>query len=159
MATDIPHGPFDKYAAVYRFYAADETLLYVGATDNVMKRLIAHKARHGRWFKAIAWIKVDHFDTRMEALAAEEIAITTENPQHNILKSNGHKSRKDREPGLEVAIMIAGGMAKLAELVNVERPTVVLWRRIPAKHVPKIARALNISMHELRPDIFPGVPR
>ncbi len=67
--------------SLYRYYDADETLLYVGVSLNAIARLIAHSRRG--WFEKISTIKVEWFDTRALTEAAEIDAIRTEKPIHN----------------------------------------------------------------------------
>lgn len=72
--------------ALYRFFVADKTLLYVGITKRLGGRWGQH-ANAQPW-----WPLVDHqtahwLPVRDEALAAEKIAIATENPVFNIIGS------------------------------------------------------------------------
>lgn len=74
--------------ALYRFYAKDGRLLYVGITDSVKVRFKQHAAEKSWWGdvarKTVAW-----FQTRDAALAAESAAIRNERPIHNI-QGAGH---------------------------------------------------------------------
>lgn len=76
----IPH-------ALYRFFAADESLLYVGITCDVGRRWDRH-SRDKPWWTEMARSTVEHFDTREAVLAAEEAAIRAEKPRYNI-RHNG----------------------------------------------------------------------
>jgi hypothetical protein len=60
---------------LYRHYAPDGDVLYVGLT----------------WRKEIAFIAVEPFATREEVIAAEKLAIRTELPKYNIIH-NGYRS-------------------------------------------------------------------
>lgn len=69
---------------LYRFYAADKTLLYVGITKRLGQRWAEH-AKSQPW-----WPLVDHqtaqwLPVRAEALAAERSAIASEDPMFNIV--------------------------------------------------------------------------
>jgi DNA-binding transcriptional regulator YdaS (Cro superfamily) len=64
-----------------------------------------------------------------------------------------------RDPGLEIAIAEAGGVRKLARLVERSSSTVAVWTRIPVEHVLIIEKAIKIPRHELRPDIYPPPAR
>src|SRR6201986_3880091 len=70
-------------AQLYRCFDAEGNLLYVGATKNVFQRIIEHKVQSGHWFRSVTRVEIQHFDSRKEALAAEAVAITLENPKHN----------------------------------------------------------------------------
>jgi hypothetical protein len=34
------------------------------------------------------------------------------------------------------------------------RTAVSMWRRVPAKHVPKVSKLLRIARHRIRPDLY-----
>ena len=68
--------------SLYRHFSATDELLYVGISLSAVARLGQHE-RHSGWFGSIASVKVEHFDTREEALAAEKAAIQGEDPLHN----------------------------------------------------------------------------
>ena len=67
---------------LYRFYDHDETLLYVGITANVERRLDKHRNRS--FWTSVARIDLQHFATRLEATDAETLAIRTESPVFNL---------------------------------------------------------------------------
>lgn len=67
---------------VYRAYAADGTLLYVGCTDHREKRISAH-AKGSPWFAAVDRWTFEEYPTREEALRVETAAIRAERPVHN----------------------------------------------------------------------------
>lgn len=68
---------------LYRLYAADSTLLYVGISDNLGRRLREHSKRE--WWPDIASTSFEQFDSRMEAERAEVKAIRNEHPKHNVV--------------------------------------------------------------------------
>jgi predicted DNA-binding transcriptional regulator AlpA len=71
-----------RFTALYRHFNKEGRLLYVGVSLTAIKRLVEH--RNGcAWYRQIARIEVEWFDTRDEALAAEAEAIRTEKPRHN----------------------------------------------------------------------------
>lgn len=69
---------------LYRFFAADDTLLYIGITKDLGKRLRSHN-RSKDWFREVAYIRLEHFDSRTEAEQAEILAIRAERPAWNII--------------------------------------------------------------------------
>jgi hypothetical protein len=74
----------DLPTAVYRFFDADNRLLYVGITCNPKMRFRDHQ-RLSHWWPAQQSVTVDWKDTRGEALAEEAAAILGEDPLHNVI--------------------------------------------------------------------------
>lgn len=69
--------------AVYRLFAVDGELLYVGMTNHVYRRFAQHSVHKG-W-----WLEVDHheaewFQSREVAEVEESDAIWQERPAYNI---------------------------------------------------------------------------
>ena len=59
---------------------------------------------------------------------------------------------------VEIAIARARGVKRLAHVAGVSVRTVYLWRtegRIPLQYCALIGKKLKISLHSLRPDVFP----
>lgn len=71
-----------KSPCVYRFFTADDQLLYVGCTTDLPTRLYNHRATQP-WWTSVTRIDIQHFADLGEALAAEETAIKTEAPTHS----------------------------------------------------------------------------
>ena len=69
--------------AVYRHFGAAGELLYVGVSNDALRRLCQHKDR-SHWFEQIARVDVCWLDTRHSALAAEATAIANESPRWNV---------------------------------------------------------------------------
>lgn len=68
--------------ALYRFYDRTDVLLYVGITVDLPTRMKNH--RKGKpWWTAVAHVKVEQYETREQALAAEREAIKNEHPLYN----------------------------------------------------------------------------
>ena len=68
---------------LYRLFADDGTLLYVGITEKGLRRQFEH-ARDHVWFDDVSNLAVQHFPTRDLARAAEVRAIAYEGPLYNI---------------------------------------------------------------------------
>lgn len=90
--------------ALYRFYDADDELLYVGISLNLPGRLHQHQ-KSKTWWKDVAHVAVEHFDSREEALAAEEEAIKTERPLMNVVHNT---PRGAQAPAEELFIICEG---------------------------------------------------
>jgi predicted GIY-YIG superfamily endonuclease len=69
--------------SLYRHYNSEGELLYVGVSLSALQRLGQH-AECSEWFKSIASVTIEHFETRDAALDAERNAIVRECPLHNI---------------------------------------------------------------------------
>ncbi len=68
--------------SLYRFYDAQDVLLYVGVTSVGPSRWIDHED-HRAWWIQVVRTTVQHFPSREEAFAAERAAIQSERPTHN----------------------------------------------------------------------------
>ena len=69
--------------ALYRLYAADGMLLYIGVTGELSVRFYYH-SREKRWWPQVHGKRITWYDDRAEAEEAERCAILGENPVHNI---------------------------------------------------------------------------
>ena len=67
---------------VYRCWAADGRLLYIGMSMGVAHRLSEHR-RTAAWFPEVAKVTTQTYQSRDEAMTAERIAIQHERPIHN----------------------------------------------------------------------------
>jgi hypothetical protein len=81
---------------LYRHYHPNGDLLYVGVSLHALLRQSRH-LKEATWRNLICWIAIEPFETREEALAAEETAIRNEFPKFN----SKHNSR--RHPFQELA--------------------------------------------------------
>lgn len=74
---------------LYRLYAADGRLLYVGISYSAIQRMAQHKADKA-WFGDVARIDIEKVPgERAAVLAAERAAIATEKPIHNVKHNRG----------------------------------------------------------------------
>lgn len=73
-------------ACVYRMYAGDGSLLYVGCTLNIGQRTQQHHSRAPWWDDAVR-MEIERFSTHREALTAERDAIVNEHPRWNTYPS------------------------------------------------------------------------
>jgi predicted GIY-YIG superfamily endonuclease len=84
----------DDQTALYRFFAADNALLYVGVTRTLGARWSSH-AKTKPWWPEVHHQTVEWFDSRDAALAAEKVAIKSEGPRYN----DSHVPRPPKPPG------------------------------------------------------------
>lgn len=80
--------------ALYRFYDADDDLLYVGISHNPWTRWSQHKGDKA-WAMDVTHQTIEWFETREEALEAERCAIIDEDPTYNVVHA-----RKRRRTGV-----------------------------------------------------------
>jgi len=64
-------------------YNIDDSLLYVGISNNFVDRFQKHKADKP-WWMEISTVTMEHFNSRKKAEAAELSAIKKEKPKYNI---------------------------------------------------------------------------
>lgn len=69
--------------AVYRFYDNDNTLIYVGITNNPVKRWDLH-AYEKPWWSDVTLREIEWFSTREEAEVAEAQIISSRRPKWNV---------------------------------------------------------------------------
>ena len=77
-------GYMGECAYVYRFYNANDVLLYVGSTSSLRKRIHEHY-RDNPWFRWVARGEWEHCETRAKASEIEMEAIREERPKYNKL--------------------------------------------------------------------------
>lgn len=77
----MPDSP--ERTALYRYFNADDELLYIGISIDPDGRLKAHRASHAPWVGKAARRTIEWHDSRALALKAEEIAVKSERPIYN----------------------------------------------------------------------------
>ncbi|WP_381801088.1 GIY-YIG nuclease family protein [Streptomyces niveus] len=84
------HWPEDLHeesasrTALYRLRTSAGLLLYVGISDDPLRRWPEH-AKDKPWFSIVANFATEWFESREAALDAERSAIRSERPLHNVL--------------------------------------------------------------------------
>lgn len=119
----------DEPAFLYRFWAADGELLYVGITFDPAQRWRQH--RRQEWWPRVTRIAADRFDTWNLALKAESIAHRAERPTYNSLAE---------ETRAAVRLASRPDAATAAVLTTVDRPL----------KTAEAARVLGLSETKLR---------
>lgn len=86
--------------AVYRCYNEAGALMYVGIADNLGQRLRRHD-RDAPWWNDVASIRIERYEERADALAAERRTIRMAQPIYNkiaripeILADPAYRDRK-----------------------------------------------------------------
>lgn len=80
----VVHEPHELHY-LYRWWAPDGTLLYVGLTNDFERRSGEH-AKDKPWMVPGVQATVQTFPSRAELVAAERQAIRMENPRHNKIR-------------------------------------------------------------------------
>jgi predicted GIY-YIG superfamily endonuclease len=118
-----------KPAAVYRFWDASDTLLYIGVTENPDARFGGHESTKP-WWPDVARKAIEWHENRVLADAAETEAIGTERSLYNVAGSPW--APKPRELA-EHEMTISEARANLTEIVDRARlareTTVIVDRR------------------------------
>ncbi|MEU8197435.1 hypothetical protein AB0C10_26965 [Microbispora amethystogenes] len=81
-AAELRATPPTVTTALYRYYDAQDRLLYVGITDNLIGRTMDHVQRSS-WSEFATRATIERYPTRKEADEAERAAITAERPLFN----------------------------------------------------------------------------
>src|SRR6185369_4712471 len=63
-----------------------------------------------------------------------------------------------RDPGLNDAIRVAGGVSELARRIGISQPAVTNWDRVPAERVLAVEAATGVPRIKLRPDLYAEPP-
>ncbi len=123
---------------LYRHFDKDGRLLYVGVSLSALSRLAQHRdASH--WFQEIASVKIEVFEDRKAALAAERDAIVKENPLHNLKRPTSKEVEASKGAG-------ESGRALLRRLVQFN----------PTYSMMEAGNALGISTTTLKKLIDAG---
>lgn len=83
--------------AMYRFFDREGSLLYIGITNKVGRRLHEHNDRKP-WFTDVVRAEFDHYPDRGSVVIAERNAIRSEHPRYNI-QHNRRSGAPDLAPG------------------------------------------------------------
>lgn len=87
--------------SLYKFYDKNDVLLYVGETNNVLRRLSEHESRI--FHKEFSRLEHDNgYETKEDVLKAERKAILEESPKYNIklnstIRKEAKKSTRRKE--------------------------------------------------------------
>lgn len=87
----------ERRTALYRFYDAAGTLLYIGVSLDVRQRWKQH-ALDKTWWPEVAERTVEWHDSYPKALYAESAAIRAERPLYNIRHNGPHRTPPPPRP-------------------------------------------------------------
>jgi len=80
---------------LYRYFDADDRLLYVGISFSAVMRASQHRSDKG-WWKDVARMTVEHLPNRAAAERKEIEAIKNESPVHNVVWNDGRPTPKPK---------------------------------------------------------------
>lgn len=151
-----------RSASVYRCFDIEGHLLYVGHSTRVLGRLAEHSATKD-WWKRVANVTVEHFDSRIEASTAEAAAIAAERPEMNeragALVSAEHQVDGDVRCTIGKRIRASRRVVDLtqgalAEAVHVTQPAVSQWENGQTLPALPVQFAIADSLRTTRSRLF-----
>jgi len=124
--------------ALYRLFDDDESLLYVGISQDPTVRWRQHVGNKP-WASQVVMRVIEWYESRSAALLAEIRAIRTEHPLHNIVRYRPRAVPKKRRPASVMAPIPdhayeAGEMtmADVAVMLGVKTATIRHYRAVSA---------------------------
>ncbi|QGZ53336.1 hypothetical protein GPZ77_34465 (plasmid) [Streptomyces sp. QHH-9511] len=111
-------------AAVYRFWDADDRLLYLGMTHDIDERWKTHE-RLQPWWLDVVKRNVTWYETRSEAAAVEKAALLAEDPKYDGSGNRGITPQRGERLAFETA------RATEAVETDLERGTYPQWSILP----------------------------
>ncbi|PWI16031.1 hypothetical protein DI272_19045 [Streptomyces sp. Act143] len=85
----------ERPAAVYRLWAADEVLLYIGSSYDPDRRCVRHQSTP--WWSRVVRRTDEWHSTRSDAFAAEYLAIWREDPACNVWGTRAYAGQAPRK--------------------------------------------------------------
>lgn len=117
MRTQDRHAPYPHY--VYRYFAADGSVLYIGCTYNLKQRDQQH-ATLAPWYHLAVSRSYETYQDRWHGLVAERTAIICNRPQYN--KTYNYWTPSDPWLTRELHRLVMDRPSNAAELlVDIER--------------------------------------
>lgn len=148
---------------LYRYYDADDALLYVGISKDSVVRHKQHASKY--WHSQVVTIKVERHESRELLESAERAVISREMPMHN--KQRAKPKEIFTDPNIEQAIRFCGGTQNgLASMIggNTTQGHVHQWLRGLKKVSPEFAALIEMATEghvtrlQIRPDVFGKLP-
>jgi hypothetical protein len=113
----------NKRHALYRFYDAQDRLLYIGITVSVLSRWGGHE-RDKPWWGDVVRATITHFPNRAKVLEQEKAAIIMEKPLYNKHHNKGNSTVPEMSPENEAlaATLTAGADGSHGDVVAIATP-------------------------------------
>lgn len=126
----MPETP--ERTALYRYFDANDKLLYIGISIDPDSRLRAHRDNHEPWVPAVASRTVEWLDSRPLALKAEEDAIKAERPRYN------EKHNYDDAPFDPASWPKVADFHKVPGIAELMRTEITSGRWAPGQRIPSL---------------------
>lgn len=84
---------------LYRFWSALDDLLYIGITGDPYRRWKDHAARQ-TWWPEVSRVTVEHYSDREALEEAEETAIRSQRPRHNVAMNQPQRRTPPRQKSI-----------------------------------------------------------
>lgn len=91
VLADLHFGP-----AVYRLIGHDDTVLYIGCSENLVSRVESHRSQE--YWPLVASVSFEEFPTLAKALDVEEALIRALHPPYNVEYTSRSKRPGRRRP-------------------------------------------------------------
>lgn len=139
---------------VYVARAADGTVLYVGSSGDIDRRLRQHKKSASAWWSEVADVERHEAESRMLAYHLERDLILSLKPLHNQRSTKRPKvvSRavgpvvKPRPEALASVIEANGGRTRLAKTLGIDGMTLSdIWRGVSFPSSKVVARLIVVT--------------
>lgn len=79
--------------ALYRFFGADDALLYIGISIHPFARMGQHQGDKS-WWGEVVKVTIERHPNRADVEAAEKLAIKTEEPRYNVVHAGRTRDRR-----------------------------------------------------------------
>lgn len=136
---------------LYRLFAADGTLLYVGITNELRRRCREHSYK--TWFTEVASIDVTPFQSQERAAAIEALVIAEHAPKYNraggsnIASSPGRKATGAASIPLRVPVPLYRWLRAQADMSHLEITEVILRHLEHAREMDGLTPEMAVSPH------------
>lgn len=141
--------PDNGPTALYRFFAADKSLLYVGITNNIKKRWRYHETEQATtWWPLVSSNTVRWFTTRTEAEQQEVLAIRSEFPQYNVMHTPKNRLPYGNRRGTVTAVSDTRG-DRVLQAIRGLFPETPFTQLDVLPHVPLCRSSVQKNFHAL----------
>lgn len=136
-------------SVLYRFFGADDQLLYVGITDQPGRRWDAHM-RLQPWWPQVQRQTAEWHPSREAAIDAEIAAIRNEGPRHNLLHATSAGLNVLTLKGTWTCTACKWTTEDPVEQVrHMEREVIKLAQRASSEDIERLSRAVARMRHAL----------
>lgn len=140
---------------LYRYFANDGQLLYVGISLNTVARAVQHR-NDKHWWDTVTTMTIERFPSREAAAVAEVEAIRTEGPLFNIQHGTWRPSKEEPEAFSPQNLAIIQDLIQTmpsffdvpAELNRLGIPPPRVWRPWDASTLQSMVRSGKVKRRD-----------